>query len=111
MDMVYSWNIGGGPPQKQFIRPWLPDDITIRGVELLADTAPSTFWMVGNNANGDAMVFVAKDELHRINWFPSGTGFAFPGTKNQERSHYIDVHGSCATGHATLILTLYYSAP
>ncbi|HEY3916302.1 MAG TPA: hypothetical protein VGL83_00840 [Stellaceae bacterium] len=108
-DMVYSWKIGGGPSEHQFIRPWLPFDITIRGVDLVTNTLPGMFWMVGNNADGDAMLFLGKNEYHGVVWFPSGTAFAFPGTADQEQSHYIDLHGACAKGNALLIMTLYYT--
>ena len=109
-EMVYSWTIGRGPDQgDHFIHPWLPFDITIRGVSLVTNAAPLMFWMVGNNADGDAMAFMAKNEFRVMNWFPSGAGFAFPGTKDQDKNDYIDLHGACAKGPADLILTLYYS--
>lgn len=110
-DMVYDWVIGRGPDQDHhFIRPWLPFDITLRGVGMVSNTAPSMFWMVGNNADGDAMAFMAKNEFHVVNWFPSGSGFAFPGTADQDKNDYIDLHGSCTKGQsAVLMITLYYS--
>jgi hypothetical protein len=128
-EMVYRWSVngaegGGGlpPPSGQkgasFIYPWLPVDITIRGVELtelLARPGAESkfaFLMLGNNADGDTMIFLDANQTHGVNWFPAGTGFAFPGTMDMTPLTYIDLHGSCTKGnHVNVVVTIYYTTP
>jgi hypothetical protein len=133
-DMVYSWSIDGKPggeghqPKpdelgKSFLYPWLPDEIVIVGAELIKlppkpgatgpDSMPQyTFLMAGDNAHGDALLFLGADELHDRNNFPSGTGKPFPGTRDMTPLTYIDLHGACTAGlHALVILNLYYLHP
>lgn len=110
-EQVYSWWINAGPPHPDsFIHPWLSTDISIRGVEIVATQPPVFNWMVGNNADGDAMLKVGPGDYHEVQWFPADTAFEFPSAANAAAWHYIDLHGSCAGGGAvTVTLTLYYT--
>jgi hypothetical protein len=130
----------GRQPGSSFIWPWLPDDITIRGVELVViPPAPSytgsvydgvpedtyynrtvawmpafSFLMVGNNADGDAMLYLGpEDHYHARAFFPAGTGFVLPGGVHMTNTGYIDLHGSCspAADPANVMLTFYYTDP
>jgi hypothetical protein len=125
-DMVYTWGINGqsggagvvpppGTKGKSFIYPWLPTDITIHGVELTvlpaAPSAPTpaiSFLMVGNNADGDAMVFLPSGQSHITQWYPSGTGFQFPGTSDGDSTTYIDLHGACTAGQWAVVMVVFY---
>jgi hypothetical protein len=131
-DMVFRWSIDGkqagageAPPNTEFgaafIYPWLDYDIAIRGVEITVSApsgwrsvllGPANFrWlMVGNNASGDIMLSLPQGGLYGVNWFPSGTGFLFPGKRTMTPMTYIDLHGACSlTGRANVFFNLYYT--
>jgi hypothetical protein len=110
-DMVHSWSIAGWAGPGPVVRPFTPGSISIRGVELVLLIAPSAYnmWMVGNNADGDAMAFLAPGQAHVMNWFPAGLAFQFPGTNDARNSDYIDLHGGCESGHVSIMETLYYT--
>lgn len=121
-----------------FIYPFTASDITIVGAELvLIPPAPGayqqpgwpavgpggyggiagpympafSFLMIGNNAWGDAMLFMAANEIHAVKFFPPNT-FKFNGTVTKTPLTYIDLHGSCTAGYAAnVMLTIYYTIP
>lgn len=122
-DMVYTWSVNGAPPGNgspppagqngaSFIYPWVTGDITIHGTELTVLSENVTYWwfMIGNDADGDTMLFLGSNKNHETNWFPQGTGFQFPGTSDGDSTTYIDLHGGCPSGESiAVMLTVYYT--
>lgn len=132
-DMVFRWSIdgkpsgdGNQPPHteygRSYIYPWLAHQIAIRGVEvtvmppsgwpsLLLGSANFRWLMVGNNASGDIMLSLPELGRREINWFPSGTGFKFPGKDTMTPMTYIDLHGACFPGSkANVAVNIYYTS-
>jgi hypothetical protein len=123
-----------GSAGSSFIYPWLPHSITITAVELTVippqpgavqmagwppraqneSTGPYipnfTFLMIGNNADGDTMMFMSPSEtLHQRVEYQPGQGFSFPGFADETNFSYIDLHGSCTAGYSvSVMLTIYY---
>lgn len=122
-EMVYSWSVNGAPPGNgspppagqngaSFIYPWVSSDITIHGAELTVLSPGVTYWwfMIGNNADGDTMLFMSSDKKRETNWYPQGTGFQFPSTSDGDSTTYMDLHGGCPAGQSiALMMTLYYT--
>jgi hypothetical protein len=105
-----------GTPGSSFIYPFTQNDILIYGIEIVmlpgAPGAPipaHTWWMPGNNVDGDTMLWVPADQIRAVNFFPPGREFRFPGIGNENNMTYVDLHGSCAAGQwATIMYTIYY---
>jgi hypothetical protein len=113
-DQVSKWRIEGDPPQNgPFIHPWIDLDITVRGVELTKlKGGPTLWWMPGNNAYGDTLMWLGPGENHGYRDFPPGTAQTFPSITNSSKLTYIDLHGACAGGDSvTIYMTLYYTLP
>jgi hypothetical protein len=113
-DQVSKWTIQGGPPQSgPFIFPWLSSDITIRGVEVTKVVGgPTLWWMPGNNAFGDTLMWVGPGDDHGYRDFPPDTGQGFPSIANGTKLTYVDLHGACGGGGGvTIYMTLYYTLP
>lgn len=115
-DMVFGWTITGYPAQTKFLHPWEPGDITIRGVWIVLISAPTGLqWlMLGENdptghGDGDALIFLPADRRDAKAFYPSNAAFQFPGANDREEGDYIDLHGSCTSGHATVMATFYYT--
>ena len=113
-DMVYKWTIAGKSAGVWNLHPWLPAAAYIVGVELL-DMTPADghgWWMVGNNMQGDPMVYMSASENRVSNWYPAGASWRVPPMSDDTPLTYIDLHGLCKAGAwATLMVTFYYVQP
>ncbi len=113
VDQVDKWTITGAIPQSEWnIKPWSAKPVTLVGVELTKILGPPhIWWMVGNDAVPDAMIFMSRSEDHVKQFFPAGLGMPFPAIGQGLPKDYIDLHGVCATAGETIqfFLTLYYA--
>lgn len=108
-DMVYNWQV---TPQGQWnLKPWLPYAVYFVGAEIV-DVTPGdahVYYMLGNNAQGDAMLYLHSSEWHGRVFYPEGTSWRFPASSEATATDYLDIHGACKAGMwANLQLTLYF---
>lgn len=114
-DTVKGWAIAGPagmyPAGQWQIRPWLDAPINIVRAELVGLYNDGHLWiMLGNNAQGDPMLWLAPGEYHGTADAPAGTSWAFPASSAAKDTDYIDLHGSCGVGkYAMYRLTFYYT--
>lgn len=114
-DTVKRWSIigplGAYPAGQWQIRPWLDVDINIVRAEMVAQYQDNHLWyMLGNNSQGDPMLWLGAGEYHERTNYPPGTSWAFPSRSRAKDTDYIDVHGSCGAGkYQYMRVTFYYT--
>jgi hypothetical protein len=110
-DQVYSWVLAGGVGIGSWhISPWMPMPIGIFKIEMQKISGgPHTWFMIGNNAQGDVAGRMNFDKNEARVEYPAGMLSVFPSAGTARPSDYIDLHGSCTGGGAVNIwVDIYY---
>jgi hypothetical protein len=84
-----------GPDQSstQLVEPWEAVPITIVGYQIIVFDGALQYALAGNSYTPDIMGGIGNSEISRSQFYPPGTGFAFPASG--ANAPHLDLHYSC----------------
>ncbi len=84
-----------GRPVTQMVDPWEPFPITIVGYRIVITDGSVKYALAGNSYTPDIMGTLAAPETAHGDFYPAGTGFAFPSIANASPHFHLDLHYGC----------------